>query len=72
MSVCECVCVCVCVRACVCARVCVCVSFLIDYPNDSRSRAHVQVYVFKFYKTRLVLERMCIARTKRDKTKKHL
>ena len=56
MSVCVCVCVCVCV-------------FLIDYPkiNENRSRAHVRVYGFKFYKTRPVLERMCIAQAKQNK-----
>ena len=50
--------------------VCVCV-FLIDYPkiNENRSRAHVRVYGFKFYKTRPVLERMCIAQAKQSKKK---
>ena len=49
---------------------CVCV-FLIDYPkiNENRSRAHVRVYGFKFYKTRPVLERMCIAQAKQNKKK---
>ena len=47
---------------------CVCV-FLIDYPkiNENRSQAHVRVYGFKFYKTRPVLERMCIAQAKQNK-----
>ena len=47
----------------------VCVCFLIDYPkiNENRSRAHVRVYGFKFYKTRPVLERMCIAQAKQNK-----